>query len=353
MLRVVFITHMLLLSPVTFAGNSGSVSVTLDNDGILGADKNYTHGFFASYHTPASSAFQQRLPSALAYGADALLSNRLLFDDQSLKGWSARLGYQIWTPATLSSDVPLAGERPYAGLLFVEAALYQFSMTRSDTLQVMVGTLGPHALAKEGQSVTHNLIGSEQPQGWDYQIDNQPVFTLSYQSNRRFLHGQLNHSQTRHHLEDQTSDRRLSIVRYDLSYTGRVSIGNYQTEVAAGLIARLGTDLNSPSGSITFESGHGFNPGMRVSHSPDQFLFMGLEGRRQFTDLTIEGTRHSHQVPIPPTTLEPWQASLQFGGAYLLPDWGAVASLTLNTPDFQQDSQNGYAWGSLMVFLHW
>ncbi|UXI04044.1 lipid A deacylase LpxR family protein [Photobacterium sp. TY1-4] len=339
-----FITHLLFLSPVAGADNSGLWSLALDNDGALGTDKNYTHGFFATYHAPAAVTFQSLLPAGLSNAADTLLSS-----EQSLKGASLRFGTQIWTPATLDSTIPLAGERPYAGLLFIETALYQFSVTQTQSFQVMLGTLGPHARAEQGQTLIHELIGSDKPMGWDYQVDNPLVLNLTYQANHRILSGDLSQS-TASTSDAQAPSSPPTNIRYDLSYTGRLTAGNYQTEFAVGSIARLGATLHTPSGSHGFIPGHVFNPGMATNAGPARFLFIGLEGRYQLTDQTIEGKRLNQDIPIPPTTLEPWQASLLFGGAYLQPDWGAVASITINTPDFKEDLQSSYAWGSLMVF---
>ncbi|MEJ2764897.1 lipid A deacylase LpxR family protein [Photobacterium sp. MCCC 1A19761] len=341
-----FITHILFLSPVAGADNSGQWSLILDNDGPLGTDKNYTHGFFATYHAPAAETFHALLPAGLGDTADSLLSF-----EQSLKGLSYRFGSQVWTPATLDSTIPLAGERPYAGLLFVETALYQFSVTHTESLQVMLGTLGPHARAEQGQTLIHELIGSDKPMGWDYQVDNQLVLNLTYQTNHRILSGDLSQS-TASASDAHRPSSPPTNFRYDLSYIGRLTAGNYLTEFAVGSIARLGTALHPPSGSLGFVPGHVFNPGMATTSGPDRFLFMGLEGRYQLTDQTIEGKRLNQDIPIPPTTLEPWQASLLFGGAYLQPDWGAVVSITMNTPDFKEDLQSSYAWGSLMVFWH-
>ena len=164
------------LSSEAAAYNSGSISFTIDNDGIVGTDKNYTNGIFLAYHSPSSP-----LLSDVAPGSIQQVASFLPFEKETAKGWKIVLGQQIWTPEDIESTTPVEDERPYAGLLFLETSVYQYSPNRTDQYSFMLGTVGPNSLAEQGQKFIHGIIGSDEPMGWDYQIENQIVFNLGYQ----------------------------------------------------------------------------------------------------------------------------------------------------------------------------
>ena len=311
-----FIILSSVLSPGVLAFNSGSISFTIDNDGIVGTDQNYTNGIFLEYSSAPTSLRQ--------------ISPYLPLSRNTTKGWSVRIGQQMWTPEDIENPEPVAGERPYAGLLFLETDIYQYSPYLVDKYSVMIGTVGPNALAKQGQKYVHGIIGSDDPMGWDYQIDNQIVFNLGFQGHRLINRGNV-----------------IGLGQYDLGYVGRANVGNYQSEVALGSVARWGSGLQSSFGTTGFTPGHYVDIGVLSSSPSGFFLFAGIEGRYRFNDITIEGDR---PVEVPDTHVENLQATLVLGGVFYQPKWGISLSLTSNTREFEEDRHTYSTVGSLELF---
>ena len=314
-----------VLSSAVQAYNSGSISFSIDNDGIVGTDQNYTNGIFLEYHSAPTSSLEHDTPIPVRQIAPLLPLNR-----DMLKGWNFRLGQQMWTPEDIESPDPVEDERPYAGLLFFETGIYQYSPALVDKYSAMIGTVGPNSLAEQGQKIIHNIIGSDEPMGWDWQIENQIVFNLGYQGHRLL-----------------SRNNATGFEQYDLSYVGRINAGNYQSEVALGSVARWGNNLESNFGITGFTPGRYVDISVLSSSPSGYFLFAGIEGRYRFNDITIEGDRPE---AVPDTNVENMQATLVLGGIYYQPKWGISLSFAGNSREFEEDRHAYSTIGSLELF---
>ena len=317
------------LSPEALAYNSGSISFSIDNDGIVGTDKNYTNGIFLEYNSVSAPLLSSISPSPIYK-----VAKFLPMDKETQKGWSFRLGHQTWTPEDIESVEPVEDERPYAGLLYVETTAYQYSSSQTDHYAVMLGTVGPNSFAEQGQRFIHDIIGSEEPMGWDNQIENQIVFNVGYQGHRLIS-------------RSNTISSEFSLEQYDFGTAGRINIGNYQSELALGSVARWGNNLKQNFGTTGFGPGKFVDISVLSSSPSGYFLFSGIEGRYRFNDITIEGDLPSE---VPDTNIQHWQATGVLGGVYYQPKWGVSLSIAINTPDYKEDKHSSNSIGSLEVF---
>jgi len=48
----------------------------------------------------------------------------------------------------------------------------------ADQLSLYLGAVGPIAFAEESQTAVHSVLSSDDPKGWDNQIENEPVFKI-------------------------------------------------------------------------------------------------------------------------------------------------------------------------------
>lgn len=80
----------------TFPVHAATVSLSIDNDGVIGTDREYTSGLFLRWSS-----------------------------DPGLIGYSIEIGQQMWTPSDIELTEPLPNERAYAGFLYTQARLYQ------------------------------------------------------------------------------------------------------------------------------------------------------------------------------------------------------------------------------------
>lgn len=149
-----------------------ALSLRWENDTLAGRDENYSNGISLS----------------LAREGRGLLGGIWGWFGATEGQWvsGVELGQIIVTPSDISRPVPDPADRPYAGLLYV-ALSTQYSHGRQfHGLKLIGGVVGPASLAEETQTWVHRQIGSGEPQGWDYQLDNEPIFNLVYEHRRRY-----------------------------------------------------------------------------------------------------------------------------------------------------------------------
>ncbi len=79
-----------------------------------------------------------------------------------------------FTPSSISSNVILYNDRPFAGTLVAKAFLIGIDTARRQrfTSSVVLGVIGPAASTKQMQEVIHKSLNNLMPHGWEYQIHN-------------------------------------------------------------------------------------------------------------------------------------------------------------------------------------
>ena len=85
------------------------------------------------------------------------------------------------TPSDTKRAIPDPTDRPYAGILSVGLTLHVEQSNSYHGLRLVTGVVGPAALAGDTQQEVHRHIGSDLPQGWDYQLDNEPILNPAYE----------------------------------------------------------------------------------------------------------------------------------------------------------------------------
>ncbi|MBY6186547.1 lipid A deacylase LpxR family protein [Marinobacter hydrocarbonoclasticus] len=300
-----------------------SWSLTIDNDGAVGSDRDYSSGLFLGYHSAHWSASQ-------APDWVVTLSDWLPGTDRQSIATSFRLGQMIWTPEHIEEPLPRPGERPYAGLLFLEGGLARYAEDRADRYQIVTGTVGPNALAEEGQRFIHFLIGSDEPMGWDSQIENQLILNLDYRGDRRLAQSPGDWGRTP-----------------EISTSGRMRLGNFQSEAAIGTLFRWGENLGGSFASAGFQPGQLVDAGALGGSAQGQFLYTGVEARYRFYDITIEGDRPDD---VPDTTREALQGSVVLGYVYYQPRWGVSVTFEAHSRAYKEADHNVDGYGSVTLF---
>jgi len=185
---------MLLMAPafpaIAADGDSGgsftNVGLYWENDLLAGTDQDYTQGVKLSLSTP----FVSDLP------ADGTLPSwsKHLFDrlprgnaPGSAKALSLSLGQKIFTPEDTDAESVVEDERPYAGYTFLSLGCHSRTASRNDVWQLNAGVVGPMSLAEEVQDALHDLTGTSKAEGWDNQLDNEPILEIIYESKWRWL----------------------------------------------------------------------------------------------------------------------------------------------------------------------
>jgi hypothetical protein len=88
-------------------------------------------------------------------------------------------GQKMFTPR-VDGTVPVPGERPYAGWLYVSATGRVATAARQRSVGMEVGVTGPPSLGKAIHTAWHHLAGFRPPLGWDNQLGFEPGVVVRY-----------------------------------------------------------------------------------------------------------------------------------------------------------------------------
>ncbi|GEA49764.1 exonuclease [Vibrio inusitatus NBRC 102082] len=303
-----------------------SFYIGIDNDSIVTTDKDYSNGLFFVYSsefTVEPNGFFDSLPGT-HFSSDPTGNTR--------HKYSLELGQKMWTPEDIENPDPIADERPYAGLLYLSSTLYSISPETINSYSLMMGTVGPNAYAEETQKYVHSIIKSDDPQGWDNQIDNQFVMNFGYNRTDKWHQTELSGSTT-----------------HEFSIPSRVLVGNYKSEIASGLMWRWGTDLNRSFGSAKVNNESTIDPSLIVRTNTGWYMFGGVEGRVRFNDITIDGDRPDDGITA--NEVEHLQGTASVGITGYYRGWGASLSLSTKSRDYKEDDKGVHTNGSLALFL--
>lgn len=150
------------------------VTFTLENDLFgSGDDQNYTNGFRFSYMDIGDGIPKPilRLASQTPF---------LEFSEEASAIYYS-FGQNLYTPSNIKLTNPPQDDRPYAAWLYFSAGLATAAEHHVDEFEVSVGMVGPAALGENVQKSVHDTIGSDEPKGWDTQLENEPGLILSAQ----------------------------------------------------------------------------------------------------------------------------------------------------------------------------
>jgi hypothetical protein len=195
-----------------------SARTTVENDAFnfwLPPDKrpddNYTHG-------ARLGRDQVGVPGAL---------RRMICPASVLCGSAVEIGQEIYTP-TRDSDLPLRGERSYAGWLYVRGDVVAATPRTRRDATLIIGVTGPASLAERAQDWFHSTSSRfRTPLGWKYQLPTEPDGAV-----------QLTESW---HLAPPGDGARWA----DVVPAAHVTLGTLRSAFGAGGVVRLG-DLDHP-----------------------------------------------------------------------------------------------------------
>lgn len=229
LLLTLIFASLLLASPLAAAQNKGILSLQVENDAFIGLDRHYTSGLLLSY-LPLSP-----LPNWVAKASRALgLANPK--ENLSLE---YALGNTIFTPKDFESTQPLPEQRPWAGYSFASISVYHFPVAgenkikTGDKFQLTVGQVGKASGSEWAQAKLHEIIGSPEPGGWDYQLKNELTLNLQY-FKKWLIYQQLG-----------------SQLQLEWSPLFSLAVGTPYTYASAGFTLRLGPGLKHDYGPPT------------------------------------------------------------------------------------------------------
>ena len=317
----------LLPTAATAAHDSeGFWSLQLEND-LWGdnSDRFYTNGWQFSF---ASSA---RAPSALRRFAESIPYYHT--GDKGYFGY--HIGQQVFTPEDIEATELIEDDRPYAGYLYAETFIGHRYFDAGDRerlngLILTIGIVGPSSLAEETQELVHSVFDSDDPRGWDNQLDDELGIGVTYVHKWRYLFA---------------LDR---AKQYELGLHTNLRIGNVYTYAAAGVTARWGTHLKGDIGPPSIKPGFpgllAFNP----QHGNCWYLFGGIEARAVARNIFLDGNSDGDSHSVDKRTLI---GDLQIGVAVQLNSARIAFSQMLRSREFGGQSE-AEQFGAINFTLH-
>lgn len=343
---VLLLTATCAVTPSIHAGenfdqdyNQGaSFTLIEENDLFVDTDRHYTQGIRLCYLTGDKKIAQQDKDS----------EDFLERSGRSLLAWgyepkSYRIGYEVgqsmYTPRDISISTFQPADRPYAGMLYFGLNLQRRGETSQhgtptmENLSLLAGVIGPWSLAKEAQIWVHEIRGFDLPQGWHYQLKNEPALALRYQRFWLYRFG------PRYKFN-------LDIIP-DVGF----SAGNPLTAAQVGGTVRLGWNLPDDFGvqygdSLSIVSG-GPSP-TRKSHW-GLYVYGAADGRAVAYNTFIDGNMFRSS---PSVDKEPFVADLRMGVVATSKYLEVGFSMVLRTEEYKAQTERD-AFGSMYARIKW
>ena len=267
--------------------NASTFILYLENDIFSGTDKNYTNAIKFSW----ISRHLEKVEGGrgLANWSQWFIERTTAVDHNAyMHNLALSFGQNIYTPRDTSVATLIEDDQPYAGWTYLAAALHSQNFKLLNTLELSLGIVGPASLAEETQKIVHEWFNSDEPQGWDNQLSNEPGLMITWQRFWRILRRPLG-----------------SGFAYDVIPHAGITLGNLFTYANLGGEIRFGYNLPADFGTSLIRPGGGTASPVSVGdprlNSFSKFgfsLFAGLDGRVIAHNVFLDGNTwtDSHSV---------------------------------------------------------
>ncbi|RZU36779.1 hypothetical protein EV700_3249 [Fluviicoccus keumensis] len=148
---------------------------TFENDFFAGKDYGYTSGTQLDWAHGDARTYDEIAPHWITSLARPLWLSQ---DPNQRRAVSYKIGLATYTPQDISDQNPPKDDLPYSGLLYWKGTLHAYDDHVADRAYLTLGIVGPASGAAAAQKTFHRIIGSQQPEGWSTQLDNEPVFKI-------------------------------------------------------------------------------------------------------------------------------------------------------------------------------
>ena len=264
-----------------------STSIYIENDTFAGTDRNYTNGIKLTW-TAAPLADLCEDPRILRLLCPLVEHLPFVNRPNCLHAVSLAIGQNMYTPEDTLTEALIEDDRPYAGILYLALGFHGRDETRMDSLELVLGVVGPHAYAEEAQCLWHDVVKKERPRGWENQLEDEPVVEVFYERKYRVL-----------------GSKPSRIVAYDLIPHVGGGLGNLYIYANAGIEGRFGFKVPDNFGTCPIRPGcvtgsafDEFDPRTPGARNFGIHLFVSLDGQVVARNLYLDGStfRDSHSV---------------------------------------------------------
>ena len=248
----------------------GAWTVTLENDAFTNSDNNYTNGIGVTWVSNAIDTYEER--SVVRRWGKFWSFLPFVGNDgyRTYVSWS--LAQEMHTPDDIKNPNPPLDDQPYAGVLYLDSNVYAKNERWTHAWQLRVGVVGPASQADNVQRRFHEVIGADEPMGWNTQLPNEPVLNVGYTGAYLLAQGDLGRS-----------------ASWRIIPVANAGLGNYFTGVGLGLYGEVGWNLVDALGGTALRQG--FNAASTVGVGPVDGWSVSLSGG-------IAGYGVAHYLPL-------------------------------------------------------
>jgi hypothetical protein len=300
-----------------------------ENDLLVGTDQYYTNGLrYAAVRLGVEKSpwWARRLARRFEPCGEGSKPGKcftMFFNDTATT--------EIYTPEDTADSELIVDDRAYGAWLHYGSIFELRSSFSLHHFEADIGVVGPLAFGEEVQTAVHSLTGSQEPMGWDHQLDNELGLLLLYQWRRRIPGLEL---------WNRDKSARLFDVTPDVTGT----LGNVFTYLGAGLTMRLGYNLSEAfPGKI-----EPVVMDVEGRRKWEVYVFAATEGRAVARNIFLDGNtfKDSHSVDKE-TLVYDWEVGL-------VARYGRIAfsyRLVSRSPEFVlQEGPQRYGSVSLTVY---
>ncbi|MDX2235996.1 MAG: lipid A deacylase LpxR family protein [Hyphomonadaceae bacterium] len=260
----------------------GVLSFVVENDSLSsGNDRNYTSGVKLAYVAPADV-----MPDWIR-DRDGI-TRPISGSDPDF--WGVAIGQSIFTPEDIQSVPPPTDQHPYAGWLYLQIMMAAEEDTAPgvapghlDLYELELGIVGPGAQGRQAQRGIHAALGAPDPQGWDFQLEDEFAFALAFERRWRALR--------------LYTDYVPGGLELDLTPNAGITLGTLRTEAKAGVALRVGYGLDGDYGPTRVR------PGLTgVGHFAARpfawSVFAAVDGRAVGRNLFLDGNTYRDSASV-------------------------------------------------------
>jgi len=296
-------------------------SVSFENDIFAGGDNNYTNGVRFSYYAPESD-----VPSWLENTANALP----FFAEEGHKRWGISVGQSMFTPDDITVRTRQPNDQPYAGFLYGSATVISDTGETLDTFQITAGVVGPSSYAEQTQKFIHSATDSPYPNGWDFQLKDEPALMLSYERKWRSLY-----------------EFTPFGWGFDLTPSVGANVGNVYTNAVVGAYARFGYDLPADYGPPLIRPSLSGTDFFVPNRDFGWYLFGGVEGQAVARNIFLDGNTWKDSDSV---DKEPLVGGVQAGVAFTVYDTRIAYTHVIRSDQFKGQKERE-EYGALNVSM--
>lgn len=308
-----------------------SWAFSLDNDifSLSERDQDYTGGIAITYNGSKAKDFPLAPHSTLSQ-----INHTLDTDTKGdIEGHSLEIGAFGFTPEEITATDPLAGDRPYASLVYVSALSERIDSTSNTAWisSLTVGVLGLDIVG-DAQNSLHEKFDGDTAQGWKNQISEGGEPTARYSIAKQKL--------------------ALNFKHFELKASSAVSLG-YLTEVSHSLSFRAG-HISSPWWNLKAElSNYGEQPnaGMDKPTRSEHYLWGGAMVKYRVYNAFLQGQFRDSELSYRSRDLNQALIEAWLGYTFALPnDYKFSYVLRGHTSELKSGQGNrDLLWGGLIL----